>query len=146
MSRIYHAARVESIERVFFMAVTSYAIGTTNPPTELATLGVPNPYPATFAPFTRSIGMNGQGAQVTTGFPVAAWRWDWLLFSEFQELLDLFSGANSLACYIYTRTDDGTFACYSCVAWRPTSQTMQGGRRGNVEMQFKMLTEVTLAT
>lgn len=106
--------------------------------------GIPNPFPAPWAPYTEVAGMTGDGKPVTTGFPTLTWHWDWMLYAWVTYFLTtVMAGAYSASVYVQTRTDDGTFKLYTATMWRPTSEHGQGGRRMNVDIRFTHLVAYT---
>ena len=103
------------------MPVYEYAIGTSNPPTNLESLTVPvNPPRGRF--FEAGVWLDkADGNQRGQGFPTARWEFDELSQAMVTQLRSFCSG-QSASVYIKTRKNDGTFAIYSAIMLWPSDQ------------------------
>ena len=126
------------------MPVYSYAIGASNPPTNVESLATPlNPPRGTFyeaGQFLDRLDANIAGQ----GYPVASWRFDVLTQAMVDQLRTLCTGYSS-DVYITTRKLDGTFATYSAVMVWPSRQLDRrnfNGRYLGLEFQFRQLEAV----
>lgn len=114
----------------------------------LTSLGLPDPYPATFIHATEKY-VDGQGRPQADGFAQAEWHFDILSDEQFGDLM-LFSGeARQIA--IVTRTDVGEdyaaqFATFSGYMVRPSPEDYEiemGYWYRNVTFKFVSLVEET---
>lgn len=126
-------------------AIYSYAIGSTNPPTNLESLTVPvnppNARPVEASQFLET----ADGGMRSQGFPWTRWDFDTLSQAMVNQLRT-FCPNQSANVYITTLLLDGTYATYSAVMWWPNQQAEKrtkgsGSARFHQELQitFKRL-------
>lgn len=130
------------------MATTDYAIGLSNPPTNLEELATPvNPPKGIFFEAAQWLD-TADGQRRGQGFPTA----EWLFMTLTQAMLDqlrIFCPGQSAPVYITTRALDGNFATYSAVMLWPSDQLRQRAGTNytsdiyqNITFQFRRLQAV----
>lgn len=121
----------------------NYALGLTNPPNLLESMGVPDPHPTEFTPFAEAVGVSGSGKRIQLGRPVVKWRWGLLDQRQYDRILQFVSGG-STSVFIKARVPSGvtpTYTVFSAIAHYPTAASSKpGGLWMDVEMIFTDLT------
>ena len=135
------------------MTIYSYAIGTSNPPTNLEALTVPvNPPTGRFFEAAQWLDM-ADGNQKGQGFPWA--RWDFMSLSQqMVTQLRTFCPGQSADVYIGTRINTGAFALYSGIMLWPGKEQFErriganlaapAGFYQNLQFTFRRLTYVSV--
>lgn len=126
--------------------VYDYAIGSSNPPTNLESLATPVNAPRGRYFEAAQWLDTADGQRRGQGFPTATWEFD-TLTQDMIDHLRTFCTGQSASVYIKTRKLDGTFAIFSAVMLWPSEQLRQrlGGRDGiyqNIVFQFRRLQAV----
>lgn len=133
------------------MTIYSYAIGSSNPPTNLESLTVPvNPPTGRFFEATQWLDM-ADGNQKGQGFPWA--RWDFVALSQAMiTQLRTFCPGQSATVYIGTRINTGGYALYTGIMLWPGREQFERriganlaaptGFYNNLQFTFRRLTYV----
>jgi len=120
----------------------NYALGFTNPPTPLESVGIVDPFPGELQPFSEVLGVAGSGKQVRLGLPIAKWTWGMLDQTQFGYFMQFISGGDSRV-YIKTRVPSGTVMTYhtfQATMHYPSKATpVAGGLWRDVEIVFTHL-------
>lgn len=123
----------------------SYAIGSSNPPTNVEELPTPvNPPRGRFS--EHSVLLDRSNGRVSGhGFPSAIWHFD-ILTQDMIDQLRLFCPGASATVYLTTRKNDGTFDTYRAIMIWPTQTQLDaraaGGRYLGLEFTFRRLEAV----
>lgn len=124
------------------MAKYSYALGLSNPPTNVEELATPlNPPRGRFYEFSAIVD-KADAQQAGHGFPYAVWVFDILTVAMVAQLRTFCSGQSN-TIYLTTRINDDTFATYQGVMLWPTPDQMDrrqiGGKYMGLEFVFRRL-------
>lgn len=126
------------------MTIYSYAIGSTNPPTNLELLATPVNAPrGRYTGWSRTYD-RADGLVNADGFPTAVWQFD-VLTQAMVDQLRTFCSGKSAVVYITTRLEDGTFDTFSGVMIWPDDQLAKrnfGERYLGLEIEFRRLEAV----
>lgn len=115
---------------------SSYKLGTTNPPTALDSLGLPDPQPAP-ADYAEYV-ILGNGDPHGVGYVIAEWRWKNLSVSE-MAILQAYIGN----VYITTPDIEGVFATYSArMSWPQSPEPNVGDYFQDFAVRFIKLIAV----
>ena len=117
----------------------NYALGLTNPPSSLESLGVVDPHPGELTPFAETVGLAGSGKQIQLGRPVAKWHWGMITQLELHRLLTFCSGGTQRV-FITTRVPSGvvpTYTTFRALMHYPTQMVPKpGGLWADVDILF----------
>jgi len=120
----------------------NYALGLTNPPTYLESVGVQDPHPTELQPFVQAV-PTGSGKNKHLGRPVCKWTFGMLDQRQYNYLID-FVKNGSADVFIRTRVSSGvtpTWTVFSATMHFPTKASSKpGGLWADVEIVFSNLT------
>ena len=121
-----------------------YAIGSTNPPTNVESLSTPlNPPRGEMVEWSRTYD-RANGLVGADGFPVARWKFDVLTQAMVDQLRSFCPGKSS-EVYITTLKPDDTYGTYTAVMVWDDAQLKKrnfGGRYLGIEIEFRRLEAV----
>lgn len=132
------------------MAVYNYALGTSNPPTNLETLLAGSGYPRGTVPrgrfYEASTFLDKADGQIAAhGWPYAVWAFDVLTQAMINTLRTICPGPSG-SVYVQTRINDGTFAVYQAIMVWPSQEQMDkretGGKYLGLEFKFRQMEAV----
>lgn len=106
------------------------------------TFAIPPPFPATYLPYTRIVGQNGQGGPIYMGPPTLTWHWNLMLKEWYNFFLSLLGSNLSATVNLRTKLETGEFQEFTAVMWFPTSTPARGQQRSNVDIKFTQLSAV----
>lgn len=126
------------------MARYSYALGTSNPPTNVEDFATPL-YPPRGRYFEAAAFVDKlDGHQAGRGNPYALWHFD-ILTQDMVNALRVICPGESAAVYITTRKNDGTYGTFSAVMLWPHGQMEKRqflGRYLGLDFMFRKLVAV----